>query len=92
LNPSADARVSVVLIKFLRARCVYIPSISIKAGSHRTNDRELNVEDATNMMISTLKWRDEFKTDELVTEEFPQDIFGQVAHVFGRDKGGRPVA
>jgi len=53
--------------------------------------RELNVEGATNMMISTLKWRDEFKTDELATEEFPRDIFDPVAHVFGKDKDGRPV-
>jgi len=49
------------------------------------------VEDATNMMILTLKWRDEFKADELTTEEFPQDIFGPAAHVFGSDKDGRPV-
>ena len=91
MNPLADARVSVVLIKFLRARCVYAPLISIKTGSYRINGRELNVEDAANMMISTLKWRDEFKTDELSAEEFPRDIFGPVAHVFGRDKDGRPV-
>ncbi|KAF9646226.1 CRAL/TRIO domain-containing protein [Thelephora ganbajun] len=71
-NPVGDARVSVVLVKFLRAR-------------------ELNVENATNMMISTLKWREEFKTDEVVTEEFPQDLFGSVGHVFGKDKDGRPV-
>ena len=49
------------------------------------------MEGATNMMISTLKWRDEFKTDELATEEFPRDIFDPVAHVFGKDKDGRPV-
>jgi len=71
-NPVGDARVSVILNKFLRAR-------------------DLNVENATNMMISTLKWRDEFKTDELATEEFPQDLFGSVGHVFGRDKDRRPV-
>jgi len=49
------------------------------------------VENATNMMVSTLKWRGEFKTDELPTEEFPQDVFGPVGHVFGKDKDGRPV-
>ena len=53
--------------------------------------RELNVENAANMMISTLVWRKEFKVDELVTEEFPQDRFGSVGHVFGKDKDGRPV-
>ena len=49
------------------------------------------MENATNMMISTLNWREEFKVDDLVTEEFPQDLFGSVGHVFGKDKGGRPV-
>ena len=42
-------------------------------------------------MISTLKWREEFKIDELVNEEFPQDLFGSVGHIFGKDKDGRPV-
>jgi hypothetical protein len=60
-------------------------------GFYRINGRELNVENATNMMISALKWRAEFKTDELATEEFPQDVFGPVGHVFGKDKDGRPV-
>jgi len=72
LRPVGDARISVILVKFLRAR-------------------ELNVENAANMMISTLKWREEFKVDELATEEFPQDLFGSIGHVFGKDKGGRPV-
>jgi hypothetical protein len=49
------------------------------------------VENAASMMISTLKWREEFKVDELVTEEFPKDLFGPVGHVFGKDKHGRPV-
>ena len=30
LNPGTDARVSIVLIKFLRARCAYISSISAR--------------------------------------------------------------
>ena len=49
------------------------------------------MENAANMIISTFKWRDEFKTDELATEEFPEDVFGPVGHVFGKDKEGRPV-
>ena len=49
------------------------------------------MENATNMMISTFKWRDEFNTDALASEEFPQDVFGPVGRVFGKDKGGRPV-
>jgi len=71
-NPVGDACVSVILIKFLRAR-------------------GLNVENATNMMISTLKWRKEFKADGLLTEQFPEEIFGGVGRVFGKDKDERPV-
>ena len=31
-NPTVDARVSVILVKFLRARCVWISSISPQRG------------------------------------------------------------
>ncbi|KAI0083848.1 CRAL-TRIO domain-containing protein [Irpex rosettiformis] len=72
VNPTKDARVSVVLIKFLRAR-------------------ELDVPGAVDMLVATLKWRQEFKTDELLSEEFPEDVFGGVGKVFGHDKEGRPV-
>jgi hypothetical protein len=43
------------------------------------------------MLVSTLRWREEFKVDELLQEEFPQDVFGGVGQVFGHDKEGRPV-
>ena len=43
------------------------------------------------MLTDTLKWREEFKIDELMTEEFPADVFGQLGHISGVDKGGRPV-
>jgi phosphatidylinositol transfer protein SFH5 len=46
---------------------------------------------AETMLISTLKWRHEFKVDELKTETFPEDVFGKVGVISGRDKGGRPV-
>ncbi|KAI0339453.1 CRAL/TRIO domain-containing protein [Trametopsis cervina] len=75
INPTApaqDARVSVVLMKFLRAR-------------------ELRVSDAETMLVATLRWREEFKINELLNEEFPQDVFGGIGHVFGHDKDGRPV-
>ena len=49
------------------------------------------MENAANMMISTFKWRDTFNTDALTSEEFPQDVFGPVGHVSGKDKEGRPV-
>ena len=43
------------------------------------------------MMISTLKWREEFKVDELVTDDSLQEAFSSVGCVFGNDKEGRPV-
>lgn len=43
------------------------------------------------MMISTLKWREEFKMDELANDESLRDDFKSVGHVFGKDKDGRPV-
>ncbi|KAF7308982.1 CRAL-TRIO domain-containing protein [Mycena kentingensis (nom. inval.)] len=67
-----DARVSVVLMKFLRAR-------------------NLNPTAATEMLVETLRWRDEFKVNDACKEEFPEDVFGKLGHIYGRDKQGRPV-
>lgn len=43
------------------------------------------------MLIDTLKWRIEFKVDEILKEEFPEDVFGNVGYIYGKDKGSRPV-
>ena len=43
------------------------------------------------MMISTLKWREEFKIDELVADESIREPFSSVGFLYGKDKGGRPV-
>ena len=43
------------------------------------------------MMISTLKWREEFKVDELAKDEPLREHFRSIGHVFGKDKDGRPV-
>ncbi|KAJ6619967.1 CRAL-TRIO domain-containing protein [Mycena sp. CBHHK59/15] len=67
-----DARVSVVLMKFLRAR-------------------NLNATAASEMFVATLRWRDEFNVDTALKEEFPQDVFGKLGEIYGRDKQGRPV-
>ncbi|KAG8904936.1 Non-classical phosphatidylinositol transfer protein (PITP) [Tulasnella sp. 403] len=67
-----DPRVSVILIKFLRAR-------------------DMKLEPAQEMLISTLKWRHTFKASETVDEQFPEDVFGKLCHVYGKDKGGRPI-
>lgn len=78
-------------MKFLRARRV--PSLSppriqfVLIELHR----DLVVANAKTMLISTLKWRVEFKADDLVNEQFPEDVFGNLGHIFGKDKEGRPV-
>ncbi|PAV19650.1 CRAL TRIO domain-containing [Pyrrhoderma noxium] len=69
---TSNAKSSVILMKFLRAR-------------------DLDVDKAKEMLVKTLKWRIEFKTDDLLNEEFPQDIFGNVGHIYGNDKEGRPI-
>jgi phosphatidylinositol transfer protein SFH5 len=53
--------------------------------------RNLNVNEADTMLVATLRWREEFKVEEAVKEEFPQEIFGNLGHVYGKDKEGRPV-
>jgi hypothetical protein len=53
--------------------------------------RNLNVDEADKMLVATLRWREEFKVEEAVKEEFPQEIFGNLGHVYGKDKEGRPV-
>jgi len=73
LSPSKpDARASVVLMKFLRAR-------------------NLSVTDASDMLVATLHWRDEFNVDAALKEEYPEDVFGNLGHIYGHDKEGRPV-
>lgn len=67
-----NAKASVVLMKFLRAR-------------------NLDNKEATEMLVNTLRWRKEIKIDEVMKEEFPQDVFGNLGHIYGKDKGGRPV-
>ncbi|KAF8637640.1 hypothetical protein AX17_002708 [Amanita inopinata Kibby_2008] len=67
-----DARVSVILMKFLRAR-------------------NLSVRDARDMLTATLRWRMFFNVEAAMEEQFPQEVFGQLGHAYGKDKGGRPV-
>ncbi|PVG04713.1 CRAL/TRIO domain-containing protein [Serendipita vermifera] len=53
--------------------------------------RQGDLEAAKTMLVSTLKWREEFKVDHLAKEEFPEDVFGKVGVISGKDKEGRPV-
>ena len=54
-------------------------------------DRNLNVRDARDMFISTLRWRKNFDMEAVMKEEFPQDVFGELGHIYGTDKEGRPI-
>jgi len=71
-NGPNDARASVVLVKFLRAR-------------------NLSVDESYKMLVETLRWRQEFKIEEVMKEEFP-DSLQALGRMYGHDKEGRPVA
>jgi len=43
------------------------------------------------MMIASLRWRKLFNVEEAIKETYPEDVFGQLGHVYGRDKEGRPI-
>jgi hypothetical protein len=85
---ATDPRVAVVLMKFLRARCV--PPTTVHTYPH-TPLRNLNVSEARTMLVATLRWRAEFGIDALLREEFDPAVFGALARIYGRDKAGRPV-
>lgn len=53
--------------------------------------RNLSVSSARDMLVATLRWREEFNVDAALKEEFPEEVFGKVGRVYGKDKGGRPV-
>lgn len=44
------------------------------------------------MFLNTLRWRDEFDIEAAMKEEFPEEIFAGLGHVYKTDKEGRPVA
>lgn len=43
------------------------------------------------MFVATLRWRDEFDVEAACKEKFPEDVFGQLGYIYGKDKQGRPV-
>lgn len=57
-----------------------------------THVRNFNVKAAREMLVNTLRWRDEIGIDALMKEEFPQEIFGALGHIYKTDKQGRPVS
>lgn len=84
-DPMSDPRVSVVLMKFLRAKCV-IHTIISKAAVLIYFCRSLDVNGAHEMLVNTLKWRKSVNIDILVAEP----VEGR-SRLFGRDKKGIPV-
>jgi hypothetical protein len=54
-------------------------------------NRHLNVYEARSMLVATLRWREHFGVAAALKEEFPEEVFGRVGRIFGRDKAGRPV-
>ena len=53
--------------------------------------RNMVLADAQTMLLATLKWRQEFDIDAVRAESFPEDVFGKLGVVAGKDKDGRPV-
>jgi phosphatidylinositol transfer protein SFH5 len=93
--PNKDARVSAVLMKFLRARYVipfvgYMLLLWLIIFSFSLH-RSLNPVAASEMLLHTLRWRDEFNIASLMDEKFDDGIYGGAAHAFGKDKQGHPV-
>lgn len=54
-------------------------------------DSEFDVPKAMERFTATIKWREEFKIESLLTETFPEDVFGNVGYIYGKDKDGRPL-
>ncbi|KAI5895252.1 CRAL/TRIO domain-containing protein [Schizophyllum commune H4-8] len=53
--------------------------------------RNLNVDDAAAMLTNTLKWRQEFNIEAALEEKYPEEVFGTLGYISGRDKECRPV-
>jgi hypothetical protein len=66
-------------------------SASVHNGTETLFCRNLHVRVAKEMLIATLRWREEFGVEAACKEHFPEDVFGNLGHVFGKDKEGRPI-
>jgi len=89
-NPRQDPRVSVILMKFLRARFgPYRALLNLPTDNRKF--RNLSIREAGAMLTNTLRWRASFKIEAALKEDFPQEVFGNLGHLFGRDKENRPV-
>jgi len=54
--------------------------------------RYLNPTEAKDMFISTLRWRQSFDVEGAMKEKFPEDIFGKLGKIYGKDNQGHPVS
>lgn len=43
------------------------------------------------MLIDSLIWRKDFKTDEILDQAYDESILGSVSYIYKTDKEGRPV-
>ncbi|KAG2202656.1 hypothetical protein INT47_002088 [Mucor saturninus] len=53
--------------------------------------RDLDLTKASQMLIDTLIWRKDFKTDEILDQVYDESVLGSVSYVYKTDKEGRPV-
>jgi hypothetical protein len=72
-----DERLTIILLKFLRARMFVV-----EGGDHLVSSAE--------MLIHTLRWRREIKIDDYDKWTFPEAFSGH-AQMMGYDNKGRPV-
>jgi len=87
-----DARVSVILLKFIKATYYFVFIFLLSTGVLILFAcRDFDVQKAMERFSATVKWRHQFKIESLLTETFPDEVFGKVGHVFGHDKEGRPI-
>eukprot|EP00744_Colponema_vietnamica_P039531 GILI01076316.1.p1 GENE.GILI01076316.1~~GILI01076316.1.p1 ORF type:complete len:202 (+),score=43.15 GILI01076316.1:92-607(+) len=53
--------------------------------------RNFVVTDSATMLQNCLKWRKEFRTDQILAESFPPQFSGPIGYIYGTDFSGRPV-
>lgn len=51
----------------------------------------MSIPDTRDKLVGTLRWRESFNVEGALKEDFPQDVFGSLAHISGTDKEGRLV-
>ncbi|KAH7101554.1 CRAL-TRIO domain-containing protein [Auriculariales sp. MPI-PUGE-AT-0066] len=53
--------------------------------------RDMVLDNAKTMLVDALKWRQEMNIPAIMEEAFPEDVFGKLGVVAGKDNDGRPV-